>query len=188
MGLIEKDCPVGVDRVIAKLQKDLFIELIEAGWRDYESYPRVYINKKGDDMIPEHYKGNGEYSGSILIDDTRTVNSFFIADDIRTYDPKKFKWTQNVAFIIQANVERLYKERKTKNRPDEEMITDVRLAVKKKFWEERMSGIITGVDKVYSGLKISYDKKYFDNMSKFCIARFNFTLLYDNVEKQTGLQ
>lgn len=186
MGLISKECPVGLDAVIQVLQRDLFIDLTKRfGWRDYDSFPRIYLNKRGNDTIPETYLNSGEYK-EVLFNDKKTANSFFLADDKRTYDPVKFIWRQDVALIVQANLDKL--KPKVKGRADEEVINDIRLAIKKKIWEERLDSVITGVDKVYSSLKLSYDRKYFDNMSNFLIVRVNFNLIYTNTEKTLPLR
>lgn len=181
MGLISKECPVGLDTVIDKLQQDLFIDLTKRfDWRDYDSFPRIYLNKKGDDTIPETYLTSGEYA-EVLFNDKKTVNSFFIADDKRTYSPLEFRWKQDVSIIFQANLSKL--KPNVKGRADEEIINDIRISIYKKHWEQRLDSIITGVDKVYGSLKLSYDKKYFDNMSNFFIARIDFNLMYSNNEK-----
>lgn len=184
--LVEKNCPVGVDAVISKMQRDLFIELTKNfGWKNYESYHRAYKNKKGDDLLPEAYTEKGEYK-EVLFDDTKTVTSFFLVDDQRTYDSTSFCYTQEISIIYQARLEKLFCE--VKHRADEELIDNIRLAIKKKNWDVQLFEIITEVDKVYDSLKIGYDKKAFDNMGDFAMARFNFRVVYTNTEKVTALQ
>ena len=52
MGLIAKHDPVGIDAVISKQQRDLFLELtIKHNWRDYVSYHRAYRNRKDKDLF-----------------------------------------------------------------------------------------------------------------------------------------
>lgn len=183
--LYEKECTVGVDAVIGKLAKDLFLELLNsAGWRDYDSFPRIYLNKRGDDTIPEQYLGCGEYK-EVLFNDTKTVNSFFMADEKAQYDDKEFIYTQDAAFIVQANLKKLYP--KITTRADEELINDVRKAIWSKRWDMRLTKTITGVDNVYASLKLKADRKYFDNIGSFCIARFNFTLKYYLAQKKTQI-
>ncbi len=63
------------------------------------------------------------------------------------------------------------------------MINEIRLAINKKFWDNRLTEIITGIEKVYDSLKVSYNKKDFSDMSDFCIVRFNFKMSYSNTEK-----
>lgn len=178
MGLIHKHDPVGVDVVIDKLQRDLFLELtVNFGWRDYDSYPRAYRNKKNENVIPEVYVGKNEYK-EVLFNDKETVTSFFLSGDKRVYSEKTFTFEQEIAWIYQANLSKLFPD--VHHRADEEMINNVVLALEKKYWEQRFTEVITGVDNVYQSLKLNYDKKYYDDMSAFCVARFNFKLLYIN--------
>lgn len=169
--------PKGIDFGIVELQRDLFIELTKRGWSDYESYDRAYRNKRGDDKIPEVYTVNNEYI-ECLITDKETVTSFFLSDEKRTYDYQKFIWKQGVSIIFQANTKKLYPA--IKHQPDEEFIDDIRRAIKKKYWDNRMTEIITGFENVYNSLKLSYSKKDFADMGDFNIARVNFEMLYSN--------
>lgn len=178
MGLFHRHDPKGIDYGIHELQKELFIELTkDAGWKDYDSYDRAYKNNKGSDKIPEVYIGKGEYK-EVLYTDKETVTSFFLTDDKRTYDYEKYLWTQNVSIIFQANLSKLYPN--VKHQADEEMIDTVRNAIKKKYWDNRLIEIITGIEKVYDSLKLSYDKKDFADMGNLGIARFNFKMFYSN--------
>lgn len=181
MGLSKGGC-AGIDAVINELQRDLFLELTaKFGWRDYQSYYRVNRNRKGSDLIPEIYTGNGNYR-EVLFDDKCAVSSFFLVDLSRTYDPKKFVWAQDMSMIFQANLEKLFPDIKD-YRPDEEMIDNIRLAIKKKFWGPRLKAVYTGIDKCYEGLKISGDRKYMDDMGKFAVCRFDFGMIYTDTIK-----
>ena len=178
MGLIAKHDPVGIDAAISKQQRDLFLELtIKHNWRDYVSYHRAYRNRKDKDLLPEVYTENGEYK-EVLFSDRETVSSFYLTDEKRTYDPKKFTWTQGASIISQANLSKLFCD--IKHRADEEMIGNIRDAIGRKNWLPHLTDIITGVDKVYDSLKISNDKKYYDDMGSFSIVRFNFEMIYTN--------
>ena len=87
--------------------------------------------------------------------------------------------------IVQANLNNLFKGC---GRADEEMIDNVRRAIKRKLWDVYLEKIITGVDKVYDSLKIGYDKKYFDDISNFSIVRFNFKIYYTNTDKTQAIR
>ncbi len=178
MALFRRCDPDGVDKVIDSLQRDLFVELEKNfGWTKYDSYDRVYRNKKGSDIIPEAYIGKGEYV-EVLLNDKINVTSFFLADEKRVYDYKKFVFTQTVSFIVQADLKKLFPD--LKNRGDEKMIDDVWKAIGNIGWNSNTEEIVTGVEKVYDSLKLSYDKKYYDDMSRFSVARFNITMIYIN--------
>ena len=180
MALFQRDCPQGIDAGIDILQKDLFIALVKSNWTDYDSYDRAYRNIRGSDKIPEVYKGKGEYK-EVLINDNETVTSFFLTDEKRTYDYEKYLWEQNISIIFQANLSKLYPN--IVHRADEEMINTIRLAIKSKYWDNRVTEIITGFEKVYDSLKLSYDKKDFTDMGQYSIVRFNFKMTYSNSEK-----
>jgi hypothetical protein len=180
MALFQRENPKGIDQGIDILQRDLFIELVKQGWTSYDSYDRAYRNTRGSDKIPEIYIGNNEYL-EVLMNDKRTATSFFLSDDKRTYDYEKLLWTQNISMIFQCNISKLYPD--VLHQPDEEMINTIRLAIKSKYWDNRLSEIITGFENVYDSLKLSYNKKDFTDMADFSIARFNFQMVYSNTEK-----
>ncbi len=179
--LFQRDCPKGIDFGIHEFQRDLFVELTKRGWINYDSYDRVYKNKRGDEKIPEAYVGKGDYE-EVLFNDKKTVTSFFIVDDKRTFDhDNKELIYQDVSIVFQGNVKKMYP--RIEHRADEEMINEIRLAINKKFWDNRLTEIITGIEKVYDSLKVSYNKKDYNDMSDFCIVRFNFKMTYSNTEK-----
>ena len=178
--LFKRHEPKGIDFGIDLLQKDLFSELVKLSWRDYDSYDRAYRNKKGSDVFPEVYIGKGNYR-EVLFNNKETVTSFFLTEDKRTYDFEKFMWSQGISIIFQANLDKLYKD--VKHRADEEMINTILKAIKKSFWDNRMTEIITGFEKVYETLKLSYNNKELDDMGCNCIVRFNFKMIYSNTEK-----
>jgi len=175
--LFQRTCPKGIDFGIHILQKELFIELTKLGWADYDSYDRAYRNKKGDDKLPEVYLKDGEYR-EVLFNDKETVTSFFLADEKRSFDIKENLFTQGISIIFQANLDKLLPN--VTNRADEEMINQITQALKKKFWGNRLVEVITGYERVYDSLKVSYPNKEYDDMGSFCIARFNFKMLYLN--------
>src|ERR1035437_4055970 len=180
MGLIHRHDPKGIDVGIIEVQKELFIELTNRGWTSYDSFDRAYRNKKGADKIPEVYTDNGEYK-EVLINDTKTATSFFLADEKRTYDFEKCLYSQGISIIFQANTKKLYPN--VKHQPDEELIDTIRQAIKKKYWENRLVQITTGFENVYNSLKLSYNNKDFADMGDFNIARFDFKMLYSNTNE-----
>lgn len=180
--LYQRANPKGVDFAIHELQRDLFSELVKLGWKEHDSYDRVYRNKKGDDKIPEAYIGNGEYT-EVLLNDGETVTSFFLTGEKRAYDYTELIFTQDVSIIYQADLSKLLSD--VNHRADEEMINQIITALNKKYWSNRLVEVITGFEKVYDSLKLSYDNKEFSDMSNFCIVRFNFKMLYSNTEKIT---
>jgi hypothetical protein len=155
---------------------------VKFGWRDYSSYPRAYRNRKDQDTIPEVYTEKGEYK-DVLFDDKQAATSFFLSDDKRTYDYGKSLFMQGISIIFQANLKKLFPA--IIHRADEEMIDNVFKAIKRRGADINLVEVITGINNVYESLKISSDKKYFDDMSFFCIARFNFKIPYVNTNCET---
>ena len=76
--LFQRENPKGIDAGIHELQRDLYMQLIKYGWTDYDSFDRVYKNRKGDDKIPEAYVGKGEYK-EVLYNDKKQATSFFFS-------------------------------------------------------------------------------------------------------------
>jgi len=178
--LVQRIDPRGIDFGIQQIQSELFSELIKRGWVDYHSFDRAYRNTKGADKIPEVYTKDGNYKEA-LYDDRKAVTSFFLSDEKRTYDYQQFMWTQNVSIIFQANLSKLFPT--IKHRADEEMINQITLAMKAQKWDNRLIEIITGFEKVYDSLKLSYNNKEFNDMGNACIARFNFKMIFSNTDK-----
>lgn len=181
--LILKPHAVGVDWIIDLMQRHLFLDLTKRfGWRAYKSYPRAYRNEKNGDKLPEVYF-EGEYK-EVLFDDAYAVSSFFLTDEKRTFDNPSGLWTHGVSIIFQADLDKLYKDCKTcKGRQDEKLIQEVREVIKTRGRDNRLEAIITGVENVYQSLKVSYNKKNFDDMNNFTMARFDFKMVYTNAEK-----
>lgn len=183
MGLNARINPQGVDVVIDRIQRDLFIELTKKfGWRDYDSYDRAYRNKKGNDKLPEVYTGNEEYK-EVLFNDKQTVTSFWLVDEKRNYSATDFKFEQGISLIVQADLSKLFPS--IKHRPDEELIDNVCKAIKNKFWQEKLIEIIQGVEQVYNTLKVDINEHSLNDMGSFSIVRFNFKVQYTNTNCST---
>lgn len=71
-----KTNPAGIDIPLQEMQIVLYDRLCES-WGDITGYGRVYKTKKKERVIPEHYKGNGEYI-EVLTDDKKVAIFFFV--------------------------------------------------------------------------------------------------------------
>lgn len=71
--------PVGIDAVIQPLQESLY-DLCES-WGDIDGFGRVYLNRKGDRIVPEHYNKDGEYR-EVLTNDMKVATYFFVESDV----------------------------------------------------------------------------------------------------------
>jgi hypothetical protein len=178
--------PVGVDVTINKIQRDLFFDLTERGFTHYDAFPRIYLVDDGKNKTPMNFFDD-EYKG-VLFNDKMTVNSYFIADKERTFDPKELIYKHDVSLIFQAQLNKIKLFGEDKSRKDEAFINEIRLSIKKRNWEKRLTGIVTGVENVFSKFKINYDKMNLNDIGTFCIVRFDFELLYDNTIKSNPVR
>jgi len=187
-----RSAPTGIDSVIDRFQRALFKDLlVNAGWTDHDIYPRIYRNKKGSEVIPEYYSGTGDYK-EVRFNDKKVVVSFFLTDEKRDFNEKNGIWAQGVSIIFQARLDKLYKpvgsdtSKKDvcgKERQDEKLIADVHRSLTRIGYDKYIQEVVTRIDNVYNTLKINYDRKAFDDMGDYSIARFNLKILYTNALK-----
>ena len=180
MALVLKINPVGIDIVIDKIQQRTFANLTAPGigWTDYESYHRAYKNpREKNSVIPEVYTSNGDYT-EVLFDDNFNVTSFFLVNDKRTLS-KEFSWEQDISIIYQAKLNKIYPN--TPHRADEEMHVDIINSIRNAHFEDNMKSITTGINNVYSELKIQDRIKEcvrLDDMSFFHVVKVDLTVFY----------
>ncbi|HDZ04836.1 hypothetical protein LCGC14_0370730 [marine sediment metagenome] len=178
MSLVLKDNPVLVDIQVNNLQKHLFTDLTtKASWTDYQSYPRVYVNVNGLDIIPEHYLESNEYE-DVFFDDSFNVSSFFLVNPTREYDANSF--TSEISIVFQGKLDQLYPG--VLHRADEEMHNDIFLAINRSDAMFELESFVTGRDNVYTGLTLSAElseRISQDDMSDFHFVRFNLSVEYD---------
>lgn len=177
MSIVAKISPVGIDVIINNIQADVFSFLttqIAEPWTNYESYPRVYKNAKGDNVNPEHYKGNKEYE-EVLFNDKFNATSFFLTDDNRTVNEQEI-YSQDVSIVFQGQLDKLYPA--IPHRADEEMHNDINSAIRNKF-RKYITGITTGVSNVYSDLSIDTERINLDDMSFDHVVKVDLTIPYE---------
>jgi len=180
--LIQKVSPVGVDKVIDKLQVAIYDYLTGvAGFTQYESYPRCYKNYKDGMIIPEMYTGTNEYK-EVLFDDRYNLTSFFIVDDDSDREGVNVV-SQNVSIIFQGLLDKLFPS--VSHRADEELKAVIYNALSEYYFEDYLLSIQMGIDNVYGDLRILgtlKDRVILDDMSNFNVLRFNFKLNF-NIDK-----
>ncbi|MGR3221310.1 MAG: hypothetical protein ACUZ8H_16055 [Candidatus Anammoxibacter sp.] len=180
MSLVLKTNPVGIDHSINKIQNSIYSYLTNnIGWTNYESYPRAYVNTKAGGTIPENYVGNGEYK-EVLFDDTFNVTSYFIADETRSYSNDDGQLLQDVSIVFQGDLKKLYSA--ILHRADEEMHKDLYDSLVNAVIEDMLTGIVTGVDNVYSDLSLPEDfinRITLDDMSYYHIVKINLSIPFD---------
>lgn len=180
MSLVLKTSPVGIDAVINRLQNAMYSYLTtEIGWTNYESYPRAYVNPKEGGTIPENYIGNGEYK-EVLFDDKFNVTSFFISDESRDYSNDEGQFVQDVSIVFQGNLKKLYAT--IAHRADEEMHKDLYNSLLESVTESELTGMVTGIDNVYSALSLPdgfKDRIKLDDMSYFHVVKIDLSIPFD---------
>ena len=169
MALIQKNNPINEDVVIAKIQTELYNNLIAKGVASYESYERVYVVNG----VPELYLGNGNYK-EVFFDDRFNLTSFFLLGNTKEIDNIGTA-TIDLAIIFQANLVQLYSN--IVHRADAEFHADITDSLNQIPIDFEFISIVTGFDNVYSGLTIE-NKQYLDDMSRFHLVRFNLKINY----------
>lgn len=141
-----KTSPVGIDIPIRKLQTRIYNVLCD--WGDIDGYGRVYRNPKKDRVIPEFYKGDGDYQ-EVLINDCRDSIFFFDMHPETDVSNRDYATTR-LDIIFYVNLKNLIG---LTDRQDEEVRNRVIQILKSKPYNYRMEKMYTTIDKVYSEFK-----------------------------------
>jgi hypothetical protein len=181
MSLITKIQPYGIDVAINEIQTAIYnflVDVNKVGWTEYESYPRVYKNKKGDDVLPEFYEGTNDYF-EVLFNDKFKVTSFVLVDDVvnSSLNEGERVFTQRVSFIFQGLLDELYPT--ITHRADAEMHDDIFRAFDSTEYD--VVSYQTGINNVYSDLTFASllnEKVNLDDMSNFHFVRFDIEVPY----------
>lgn len=181
MALVTKTDPKGVDFVINAIQNYIYPNLLGEGWDVYQCYPRANKNFKGNFIIPELSIDPNEYK-EVLFDDKVKASSFFLVDDRVAFNEDEQLIVQNVSIIFQLNIAELFPG-VTDHRADEE----VHVLLTQLFTDNQdlfvdVLGYETGIRNVYRDLNIAgigFNTELNDDMSKFHVVKYNFTVTYD---------
>jgi hypothetical protein len=178
--LILKENPVGVDVAIQALQvhlhKQLVIKWGLTGADDpaYQSYGRVYRNKKDNQYIAEAYVGNNEYK-EVYWDDTLKAISFFGTGSTTKFDINN---KVDVHLVFFVNVEKL--KPSVGHRADEEVRNEIQQLFGNTlhgFLYESMELWLENVLREYPGSRRDNRLNAVDMQPVHCF-RINLTLLY----------
>ena len=181
MGIVIKNNPIGIDKVITNLQEGMYTALIENGWTNYDCYHRAYKNVKNvgsGDYIPEVYTADSVQSGQyeeVLLNDRVNSTSFFIAGNNTPYDNSSGLFKNDISIIFQINSENLYSN--VTHRADEEAKNDVIAAIKEAGYGKYITGIVTHVPDVYNEFDTS--KLETDDMHPYFVFRVNLNVNVD---------
>ena len=159
--LVLKDNPIGVDKIIDYIQKDLN----RVNWDD--SYTvfnhRAYRTKQNKENIVEVFE-NGHYK-EVLFDDRLNSTSFFLVDkDYNTTDGGNSYFGTKIVLIVQCNLSNLYPN--IQHRADEEAKKDIIQVINDSNRGYKVTKVVTG-DQVYS--EFSIPDKYLFNYGEKCI-------------------
>ncbi|MDH6304615.1 hypothetical protein M2459_001350 [Parabacteroides sp. PF5-5] len=171
--LYVKENPTGIDKPIQKLQNRIWSGLLKA-WgiaeSDYNSFCRVYINRKDGGYIPEFYMGRNEYRETFF-DDKVYATSFFVMDETVKFESTSMRTTGSLIFCV--NLERL--KSKVLHRADEEVRMDVVSLCN--MYGFTVSSIQVGIKNVFR--EFSQDVIKFTDMHPFHCFRINMNIIYD---------
>lgn len=165
--------PKGIDIPIQKLQKRLFDGLLD-DWKmnegDYNSFSRVYKNKKSNGYIPEAYVGGNEYR-EVFFDDKVFATSFFSVSDKIELEFEEMR--ANVSVIFTVNLEKI--KAGYQHRADEEARLDaIKLC---EMFGFKFISLETGIDNVFK----EYNRNFitFRDMHPLHCFRINLSIIYN---------
>ncbi|MDR1199985.1 MAG: hypothetical protein LBK94_13415 [Prevotellaceae bacterium] len=169
--LYTKNNPIGIDREIDRLQKNVFKNLLKK-WSieqsNYNCFCRAYKNQQKGGYIPEFYAGNNEYR-ELFFDDTVFVTSFFTVADKTNIIVNGCQTVVSLIFCVDIS-----KLKDIPHRGDEEIRQDV-LGILKAL---DLISVETGINNVFKEFSVS-NIKYRDLHPLHCF-RFNFNIIYSN--------
>lgn len=183
MSLTLKTNPVGVDKKIDQLQRNLFSKLIEIWKFDGEKYkctPRCYRNQKETGYVAELFVGLNDYE-EVYYDDRVSATSFFGLGQTEVITEPGNMTVADVHLIFSVNAQEV-KPIPANQRNDEEIRIDVQSIIDtygtSNGWI--IKKITSGLDKIlteYPGSRVSEGLKYKD-MHPFLWFRFDMQLYY----------
>lgn len=176
MSLILKTDCVGLDCAIDRVQKKLYNRLDSVWDGVWDSFPRIYKNKRVDEkdreyFVPEYLDGLKEYTTDTLFNDKVDVTSFFLEGDSSSVNDLIIE--SDVSIIFSCQIDKIYSGNDKK---DMKMRGDIFDVVKgfPSTWE--LDNIHTGVNDVYKEFK--KDWLNYSDMSERHLLRFDFKVKY----------
>ncbi|MEN8122206.1 MAG: hypothetical protein ABFS35_17805 [Bacteroidota bacterium] len=140
----------GIDVAINDVQKELYNSLVGRWNGDIEGYGRIHKNKKsGDNYLPEHYLGKGQYK-EVYYDNKLGGDFFFIVgDEDSTEDQMVF--TSKVKCVFMVNLDNIYSD---KERSDVKAQKDA-LEILRKY--DYFGYVVTGITKTVKSIFTGFD-------------------------------
>lgn len=162
MAKFVKSNPVGIDKVIQRIQERLYDKL---GFSNIDGYGRIYpIEVKGN-IIPSHFLSGTDYR-DVLFNDKNNGNFFFNEDPVST-EVNSTQTESTIDIIFQLDVNQLNNGGNHRN--DEEIRATIREELKRTAFK---------VDKITRGLKAleGFDHNLRDR--KLLFLRFSGKIRY----------
>lgn len=138
--------PVGIDKVIQRIQTYIYDKI---DWKPIQAYGRVYKNSLNSGLVPQFYKGEGDYQKDVFIVDTdgNVGNIFFVVDDKhKQTDALNFQVEVKIVFML--DLMKIYKDKD--QRQDSQAHKDAWNLVSKKN-QISLKRLETGLETVLKG-------------------------------------
>jgi hypothetical protein len=177
MTLISRTNCEGLDCAIDRVQKKLYNVLNPVWAGNWDSFPRIYKNKKIDNrgreyFVPEYLDGKYEYTTDTLFNDKVDVTSFFLEGDSSAVDNLIIE--SDVSLIFSCKINGIYT---SSEKEDMKMRGDIFKVIEsfQDIWT--LEEIHTTVDKVYNEFK--KEDLNFSDISERHLLRFDFKVKYN---------
>jgi hypothetical protein len=170
-----RDNSYGVDTEIQKIQTYLYNKINgRFSFTDFDSYGRVYKNKKSGLVIPEYYVSNRDYK-EVLLDDRRSGIMFFSTDD--SADVNGSLITQDCDLLFSINLASLG----VSDDRDDEKIRQIVVSFLRTYnqREDFVKQITTKLEKVYN--EFNGVSNYFYDMQDYHHFKIKLGLRYNNI-------
>ena len=170
-----KENTSGIDTPIRKLQIYLYDNLVNLwGFNLFDSYGRVYKNKRDNKTIPEYYSGKKEYKEVLLDDNLDGIMFFSLSDFTNVISYTSIK---DCDIIFSINLKRLgFSE----ERQDEEVRQQVLTLLNNYTTNHKVKSEVTGLGNVYKDYNGVQD--YFYDMQDFHHFKITLEIRYNNLK------
>lgn len=153
MGLFTRESPVGLDNLIDKAQRKLF-DTLSAKWDvQIDAYPRCYIiEDKDGNLSIEHYVGNDEYSGPLIVSER---NKFFFTAEENQERQNNEQFITRISLFFIIDIYQIFPE--SKDRLDGIVLRDVVNVLDKTPGFKSDYTIVTDFKSVFQNFDVTFD-------------------------------
>lgn len=172
--IYRREKALGLDFIIDRIQVKLHDKLSELWKTDLEVFPRCYVleNKEGDRTI-EHYLGDNQYTGSLIVSEHNKI--FFTAEeDQERINNQQFETKISLYAIL--DLSSIYPQ--SKDRVDGIVLMDIVKTLDTCPGIERKVNVITNYQNVFSDFEYS-----FDNQQPYYYLKIELNVLPYSIDK-----